>query len=277
MLKIKINDFNLDDTVTCGQIFRYEKESDGSYTIILKDRVINVKLIKDELIITSNNEENLESVVKTYFDLDRNYDLINEIILSYDKNLKDVVSYCHGLKMIKQDPFETVISYVISQNNSVNAIRNSLNLISEKYGKSVEFNNKKYYLFPDIKELVNLTEADFRNMKVGFRDKYLVSVLKNIDGNILNLDEINNMETKVALDIFMSNKGIGPKVASCILLFAYQKFDVFPVDTWVKKYMKDSFDIVGEQNIIKYAKKIYKDYSGIVIQYMFHAKRNKNI
>lgn len=277
MLKIKVNDFNLDDTVTCGQIFRYEKELDGSYTIVLKDRVINAKLVKDELIITSNNEENLESIVKTYFDLDRNYNLINEVILNYDKNLKDVVSYCHGLKMIKQDPFETVISYVISQNNSVNAIRNSLNLISEKYGKSVEFNNKKYYLFPNVEALVNLTEDDFRKVKVGFRDKYLVSVLKNIESNILNLDEINNIETEEALDILMSNKGIGSKVASCILLFAYQKFDVFPVDTWVKKYMKDSFNIEGEQNIIKYARKIYKDYSGIAIQYMFHAKRNKNI
>ena len=115
---------------------------------------------------------------------------------------------------------------------------------------------------------------EFRECKVGFRDKYLVGIIKSIVEKSLDINKIYNMSSKDALDYLMKFKGIGMKVASCILLFAYQKYDVYPVDTWVKKYMNDTYKIVGEKNIRDFANNMYGEYCGLAIQYMFNGKRN---
>jgi len=272
MIKIK-NDFDLKSTVTCGQIFRYFIE-DNRYIIVLKDRVISLEEDNNYIIINSNIEENLEEIINDYFDLKRDYNNIQKNILKCDSQLKEVITYSRGLKIIHQDPFETIISYIISQNNRVPAIANSLNLLAFNYGKKVFFENKEYYLLPNLNDLKKLSQIDFRNCKVGFRDKYLYEFVQNItEESIYNLYNMNSDE---ALNYLISFKGIGHKVASCILLFAYQMFDVYPVDTWVKKYMKDEYNIEGEKNIREYTKKTYKEYSGLAIQYMFNYKRNKN-
>lgn len=272
MLKIK-NNFDLKATITCGQIFRY-KELDDEYIVVLKDRVISLKEDKDYIIVESNKEDNLKEVIYDYFDLNRDYEKIEQDILSNDKKIENAVIFSRGLKMIHQDPFETLIAYIISQNNRVPSITNSLNLLSSKYGEKVIFKSKEYYLFPSIEKLSKLNIDDFRNCKVGFRDKYLYGIMQNIINKDLNLDSIYTMNSNDSLNYLMSFKGIGMKVASCILLFAYQKFDVYPVDTWVKKFMKDDYNIEGESKIKEFTLNTYKQYSGLAIQYMFNYKRN---
>ena len=278
MLKVKnIKNLDLENTITCGQIFRFIKEEDNSFTIVVSDRVINIKYDKDTLYVESNKEDNLEEVIKDYLDLDRNYISIINNIKSMDNNLGEYLDSSIGLKIIKQNPLECIISYVISQNNSVRNIQNSLNLISEKYGEKVIFRNKEYYLFPKLDKLINITEEEFRQCKVGFRDKYLVGIIKSINNKELDINKIYEMNSVDAINYLMSFKGIGMKVASCILLFAYQKFDVYPVDTWVKKFMLEDYGIEGEANIRQFASETYKEYCGLAIQYMFNSKRNKDI
>ena len=144
MIKVKLEKkFKLDDTITCGQIFRYKKLDDNSYDVILKDRVINVYTVNNVLYVSSNNEEDLEKIIVNYFDLNNDYEKINEFLIEKDSKLKDAILFSDGLKMIKQDPFETVISYIISANNGVPQITNALNNIAQKYGKEVVFNDKK--------------------------------------------------------------------------------------------------------------------------------------
>lgn len=277
MIKIKIEKpFKLEDTITCGQIFRFFKMEDGSFDIILKDRVINVYEKNNYLYVSSNNEDDLKSVVMNYFDLDNDYSKINEYLLKQDKKLDDAINFSKGLMMIKQDPFETIMEYIISANNSVPSIASALNNIALKYGKKVMFNDKEYYLFPQYKDLKDVKENDLRECKVGFRDKYLKAMIDKLNNNELDLDSFYNMDTKEALNKLMENIGIGPKVASCILLFAYQKYDVFPVDTWVKKVMKTKYNIEGEKNIRAFASITYGKYSGIAIQYLFNYGRNSN-
>lgn len=276
MITIKnIDNFNLHDTVTCGQIFRFKEEEDNSYTIVICDRVINVKQDGTNLKVKSNNEEDLEKVVRIYFDLDKNYDTINKRLIELNSDIKDTVDKCSGLKMIKQEYFETLIAYIISASNKVSKISNCLNNIAEKYGKKVIFEGNTYYLFPDSKTLSSCTKEDFRNLKAGFRDEYIVNVIKKINNKELDLDHLNEISTKDAMDILMENKGVGEKIASCVLLFAYFKTDVFPIDTWVKKFMLDNYNVKGVKNIREFAYKNYGEYSGIAIQYMFHVKRNK--
>lgn len=275
MIKIKIErPFKLSDTVTCGQIFRFFKEDDGSFNIVIKDRVINVFMDGDFLCASSNDENDLESVIRNYFDLDNDYSLINDFLIKHDSKLKDAVLFSNGLTMIRQDPFETVMEYIISANNGVPQIANALNNIAQKYGKKVMFNGKEYYLFPNYKDLKDVSISDFRSCKVGFRDKYLKAMVDKLNNNEINLEEFYELDTKDALNKFMENVGIGPKVASCILLFAYQKYDVFPIDTWVKKIMKNDYGIEGEKEIRKFAVKTYGKYSGLAIQYLFNYSRN---
>ena len=245
MIKIKIEKpFKLEDTITCGQIFRFFKMEDGSFDIILKDRVINVYEKNNYLYVSSNNEDDLKNVVMNYFDLDNDYSKINEYLLKQDKKLVDAINFSKGLMMIRQDPFETIMEYIISANNSVPSIASALNNIALKYGKKVMFNDKEYYLFPQYKDLKDVKESDLRECKVGFRDKYLKNIIDKLNNNELDLGSFYSMDTKEALDKLMENIGIGPKVASCILLFAYQKYDVFPVDTWVKKVMKKEYNTI---------------------------------
>ena len=275
MIRIEnIKNFDLDETVTCGQIFRFEKELDGSYTIILIDRVINVKYEDEVLIVESNNEEDLTNVVIKYFDLERDYSSINNILIEKDSSLKEIVDSCRGLKMINSYPFETIISYIISANNSVSSIKKSVDKISELYGQSCFFRGKQYCLFPTPEQLRDVTADDFRKCSVGFRDKYIEAMVRVVNNDIAYLDKFITMDTISSFELLQKEKGIGQKVASCILLFAYQKFDVFPIDTWVKKVMKDKYQIQGEKNIRTKAKAIYGEYSGIAIQYMFHYGRN---
>ena len=274
MLKIK-NDFDLKSTITCGQIFRFFIEEDGSYTVIIRDRVISLKEDNDYIIVESSKEENLKEIIYDYFDLDRDYSVIEKNILECDKKLEDALKFSRGLKMIHQDPFETIIAFIISQRNRVPFIAKALNLLSLNYGEKVIFKDKEYYLFPSIDKLKTLTISDFRNCKVGFRDKYLYEIMRSIENNLLDIESIYNMNSEDSLKYLIGFKGIGNKVASCILLFAYQKFDVYPIDTWVKKFMKEDYNIEGEQNIKKFTYDTYKEYSGLAIQYMFNYKRNK--
>ena len=272
---LKVDNFNLKDTVTCGQIFRFVEENDNSYTVILSDRVINIKQEKNELIIKSSNEDNLKKVVTNYFDLNSNYDQVNKKLLSIDNELKEVIDYCSGLKIINEPRFEVIISYILSSNNRVPQIKNALDNISKVYGKKIVFLDKEYYLFPSLEELKNCDINSLRNCKTGFRDKYIYDFINKIVNKEFDIDYIDKLSSDEALSYLMTLNGVGEKVASGILLFGFHRFDVFPIDTWVKKYMKDKYNIEGVNNIHNFTYNKYGELSGLAIQYMFNYKRNK--
>ena len=272
---IEVKYFNLHDTVTCGQIFRFREESDNSYTVILSDRVVNLKQDGNKLFIDSSDMNNIERVIRDYFDLDFDYERINNEIIRIDNDNKRIVDSCIGLKMINEPKLEVVISYILSANNGVLQIRGALDNISRMFGEKVVFRNEDFYLFPSIDKLKNASVSDFRSCKAGFRDKYLYEFISKVSSSSFNLDLIDSMNSSDALEYLMSNKGIGEKVASCILLFGYHRFDVFPIDTWVKKYMKDKYNLDKVSDIRNFMLDKYSDNCGLVIQYIFHYSRNK--
>ncbi len=275
MIEIKNIDINLKDTITCGQIFRFTIEDDNSYTVIMEDRVVNLKQDNNKLVVKSNNEENLEKIVRQYLDLDRDYDKLNKEIIKLDSNMESIIKACSGFKIINQPKFETIISYILSQNNRVPQISKALDNISQKYGKKVIYEDKEYYLFPNLDEIKNCTIEELRSLKTGFRDKYIYEFINKLINKEFIIDDIDFMNSIDAMNYLLQNKGIGEKVASCILLFGYSRLDVFPIDTWVKKYMKETYNITNIKDIKDFTYNKYKEYSGLVIQYMFHYKRNK--
>lgn len=272
MKKIKKNDINLKDTITCGQIFRYEI-LDNSYIIILEDRVVELSEDDTYIYINSSNEVDIEKIITDFLDLNRDYNEILSYLIKNDNNLIDIINDSKGFKIINSPSFEMIISYMISANNNVKNIQRSVNLLSLKYGKEVIFNNKKYYLFPTLDDMKKLNLNDYENLKLGFRSKYIYNLINNITNE--DILRINELSTNDAILYLMSYKGIGLKIASCILLFGYKRLDVFPIDTWVKKYMKDIYGISDIKKIKDFTKDKYGKYSGLVIQYMFHSKRNK--
>ena len=268
-----LNNFDIDveSILLSGSCFRIFKEKDDSFTVIFTDRVVNLKQDKDKLIVKSSNYDNLENIIREFFDLNRDYDSINKELIKRNKDLTEMVNKCKRYRILNQEPFEMCISYIISQNNNVKRISKSIEEISIKYGTKITFDNKDYYLFPRYEQIKNLKESDFRDLGVGFRDKYLVDFLSKYK----SLKDINNLNTKDALKELMSVKGIGLKVASCILMFGYKRLDVFPIDTWVRHYISENYNIKDDINeISKFSEKSFGEYSGLVIQYMFHVQRN---
>lgn len=270
-MRIPKNDINLKDTLLSGQCFRVQEEEDHSFTVVLEDRVVNIKELEGYLEIKSNIRENLREMVINFLDLDRHYEEINKYLIFKDESLKKIISHCKGYKILNQPDFEVMISFIISQNNSVRNIVKSIEKLSTAYGEKVFFNNKEYYLFPKQEAIIDLTEEDFRKFGVGFRAKYLVNILHEIKKDSHYTKKIDRLNTEEALKRLMKVNGIGMKVASCILMFGYGRLDVFPIDTWVKKYYESS----NEKEIREKAYNKYDVYSGLAIQYIFHYERNK--
>lgn len=269
-MKIEVKDFNLKNILLSGQCFRVTENSDSSFTTILKDRIVILKQIDNNIYIESNNYNNLEEIIKEYFDLNRDYDEINKKLIT-DDTMQDVIDKSYGYRIMNQDPFEMCISYIISQNNNVKRISLSVEKICERYGKKITYNSKDYYMFPSYEELKNISISELRATGIGFRDKYIIDFLKNY----IYLRDINTLSTSEALEELMKIKGIGLKVASCILLFGYKRLDVFPIDTWVKQFISENYNIKNDQkNIEIFAKEKFKEYSGLAIQYMFYSQRN---
>ena len=262
---------NIKEILTSGACFRYNVEEDGSVTNVLSDRVVNIKQDDKKLIIKSSNYDNLKEVIYEYFDLNRDYQSINQEILRNNKELEKMIKKCETYRILNQESFEMCISYIISQNNNVKRISKSIEKLCELYGEKIMFNNKEYYLFPKYEKIKNISLEDLSSLKIGFRDKYIIDFLEKYE----SLKEINNLSTSEALKELLKVKGIGMKVASCILLFGYKRLDVYPIDTWVKQYISDNYDIKNDQKTIeKFTKERYGRYAGLIIQYMFHSQRN---
>ena len=217
-LILKVQCFNLKYTLECGQCFRWNKVDENVYIGVIKDRVLKVRQNGDTLVIKSSNYDNLKAVITDYFDLDEDYSLTEERISKIDENVKTAVNNTSGIRILNQNFFETLISYIISANNNIARISKSVDLISQKYGKKIVFENNDYYLFPSAQELKNVTEDDFKKCGVGFRARYLKHAVEDVLNNKINLDEILLLNTNQAKERLLKIMGVGPKVADCILL-----------------------------------------------------------
>lgn len=283
---IKVNCFNLKYTLECGQCFRwnkiYEDDKKVTYVGVIKDRVIKITEENDKLHVLSSNMDKLEEIINNYFDLDTNYQEIERQISNIDKNVKTAVKNSTGIRILNQDFFEMVISYIISANNNIPRISKSINEICKRYGKEIIFENNKYYLFPNLEDLLNVTEEEFKSCGVGFRARYLKNTIKNIYENKMDFEYMMKLDTITAKQELMKMQGIGPKVADCILLFSLSRKEVFPIDVWVERvmskiYFKDLKGKVSKKDIINYSNNNFKEYAGIVQQHLFFNIREKLI
>ncbi|MEG1704980.1 MAG: DNA glycosylase [Clostridia bacterium] len=282
-LVLKVECFNLFDTLECGQCFRWKKimsDSENRYNSefigIISDRVIRIKQNNNFIYVYSNLKENLKDTVEYYFDLYNNYARIESEIICLDDNIKKAVKNTTGIHILNQATFETLISYIISSNNNIPRIKKSIEEISNRYGKKVIFEEKEYHLFPTIEELSNVTEAEFKACGVGFRDKYLVKTVADLMENNIYAECTSKLTNVQLKKVLMSFVGVGPKVADCVMLFSYGRQDVFPIDVWVKRVMEKLYlkKESSLKEIFEYAEDYFGSYAGIIQQHLFYNIRN---
>lgn len=275
MIKIELKDvpdFNLAHIFECGQCFRWKREEDGSFIGVIKSGVVQISKNNNGFRVESNID-NKDEILK-YLDMDRNYAEIKKVLCKDDKYLKEASDYGYGIRILNQDSWEMLISYIISAANNIPRISKTIENISKAYGKEVKFKGEKYYLFPTPEELSKATVQDLRNLNLGFRDKYVFEATQMIINGELDLEKIKKLPYKEAKKELMKVQGIGEKVADCILLFSMQKLEAFPVDTWIKKVMAELYlDSKNVKKISAYAEIKFGKYAGIAQQYLFYWKR----
>ena len=265
----------------CGQCFRWDKEIDGSYTGIFGNNVLHVSKNNNSILFKGMCEKDIKEPCIKYFDLNRDYEKIKLELSKIDDNLKTSIKYGNGIRILNQDLWETIISFIISANNNIPRIKGIINRISQKYGKEIVYNNKSYYTFPTPEELSKASVEDLRNVGLGFRDIRVYKTTQKIYNKEFDLEKLQQeKDTNVIREKLLTLDGVGPKVADCIILFStLKRFDVFPIDVWVRRVMNELYiknadeTKVNKKDIEQLAREKYGNLAGIAQQYLFFWKR----
>ena len=275
------NTFELKDIFECGQCFRFNKQEDESYTGVVGNNVINVKKIDNEIHIKSVGQDNLEELIVNYFDLNRDYEQIKDKLSKIDENMQKSISYGKGIRILNQDLWETIISFIISANNNIPRIKGIIDRMSERYGNKIIFEGKEYYTFPTIDELSKASVEDLRALGLGFRDVRVYETTKMIKNKEVDLEQLKNeKDFNKVRNTLLTLPGVGPKVADCILLFStLKRWEAFPIDVWVRRVMNELYiknpdeTKVKKEEIEKIAYEKFGNLAGIAQQYLFYWKR----
>ena len=249
--------FELNDIFDCGQCFRWNKIEDESYIGIFKENVINVQEDEKQITFKGICSGDIKDIVTDYFDLNRDYDKIQSSLSKIDEPLKQSISYGKGIRLLNQDLWETIISFIISANNNIPRIKGIIERISKQYGKEIKYCGQSYYTFPTVEELSRATVEDLRKLGLGFRDQRVYETTHAILNKQVDLNKLQEEnDTDKIKETLLTLSGVGPKVADCIMLFStLKRLDAFPIDVWVRRVMNELY------------------LAGIAQQYLFYWKR----
>ncbi|MCL1987820.1 MAG: hypothetical protein FWG64_07610 [Firmicutes bacterium] len=264
-----IQHFNLSEVLDCGQCFRFSQREPNHYSGIAHNRLLDVILQNDNLIIKNTSLADFYSIWEDYFDLKRNYSELRKLYAS-DETLKKATEFSNGLRIMKQEPWEMLISYIFSQNCNIPRIKGMIEKLCTNFGEPLQNQNKNQngYKFPTPQKLANLTVDDLSPIKAGYRAAYIIDAAKKVNSGELNLYTLQNMSTQNIRNELLKVKGVGPKVADCVLLFGFGKTEVYPIDVWIKrviaKYYPNGFSKIPD----------YAATAGIAQQFLFHYERS---
>lgn len=282
-LKLKnVKSFNLKDIFECGQCFRWNENKDSSYTGIVKNNVIKIYQNNNNLIVKSYGEDNIEELFDFYFDMNTDYEKIKIKLSQIDSYMLESIKYGEGIRILNQDLWETIMSFIISANNNIPRIKGIIEKLSRTYGNEIIWNNEKYYSFPTVNQLSKATVEDFRKLGLGFRDIRMYETTKMILEKQIDLEKLHQeKDTNIVREELLKLSGVGPKVVDCILLFStLKRFDVFPIDVWVRRVMNELYikntdeTKVSKKQILEIAQEKFGNLSGIAQQYLFYWRKN---
>lgn len=276
-----IEDFRLSQTLECGQCFRFYKQDENDYVIVAYKNLLRMKQENDTLIFYDCDINSVKTIWIPYFDLDRDYAEIKRFLLEKDNLLRDSINEKYGVRILNQEFHEMLISFIISQNKQIPHIKQLVRRISEEYGEYLgEINGEKYYSFPEVEILGTITEEQFREMKTGFRAPYLADAVEKLSKNVISAVDFQGMDEDDARKKLMEIKGVGEKVANCVMLFGLGYRSAFPIDVWMKRIMETLYfqgKDTKKELIADFAKEMYGEYGGYAQQYLFCYGRDNNV
>lgn len=290
----ELSNFKLKHIFECGQIFRFEEVAENDFIVIAFGRLIEVKEEGNDVIIYNSTKEDFQNIWLKYFDLDRDYSVIKDE-LSKDVLLKQSIEFGYGVRVLNQDPFEMLLSFIISARNNIPSIKKTVNKISNKWGKEIIYKDKTYYAFPNIDEIKDATLEEIQETGASFRSKYIFDTIKNVynsksgKGNLktndtneyikYDLDYIKNLDDDECHNALQEFKGVGSKVADCIMLFSMEKTSAFPVDVWVKRAMIHFYgaEDASLNKIRIFGRNKFGKLAGFAQQYLFYYARENKI
>lgn len=253
--------FNLSLSLDCGQAFRWR--TDGTvWHGVAYGKPLTVEQTENELIFYGCTEEDFENIWKNYFDLDCDY---RSILSKYDdKYLKTAIKEYNGIRILRQEPWEALCSFIISQNNNIPRIKGIIDRLCEEFGDG-ESGEKS---FPSAKTLAEFSVEDLACLRAGFRAKYIIDAAQKVANGEIDFEKIKNEPIEFGREELQKIKGVGAKVAECTLLYGFHKIEAFPVDVWVKRIMAEMYPDGLPQ--------CTKGTEGIAQQYLFHWRRMQN-
>ena len=262
-----LSQFNIVQILECGQIFRFEIKGNCALVFSL-DKFAKVKTYKDRVEIETDDVEYFIN----FFDLKTDYNKIKSI-LKKDTFLYDAVDFGYGIRILKNNFFEMLVSFIISANNNISRIKKSIQFLCEKFGK----NKGTYFAFPTLQVLKQATVQDFKNAGLGYRAEQLYFTIQNLTQN--QVDNIFKLSTDEQFEFLVSLKGVGEKVANCVMLFGLGVMNAFPVDTWINKVYNKLTNTVStdRKKITKELTARYANLSGYAQQYFFYYFRENKI
>ncbi|HEY9061373.1 MAG TPA: DNA glycosylase [Pseudobacteroides sp.] len=274
-----VRDFDLMHIFDCGQSFRWLKQHDGSYMGVVGDKVSRVKFENEKLHISNSNFDDFINIWYDYFDLGTDYGEIKKTLCSKDDVMAQAIPFGQGIRLLRQDIWELLISFIISANNRIPRIMKSVETLSQSFGSKISTEEGEFYTFPSPEALSSCPINEIDICKAGFRCKYISQTSKMVRNGVVDLDTLKNMETDKARGELIKLSGVGPKVADCILLFSGTKFDVFPTDVWIKRilevlYFKREATL---KEIDQFSKKHFGSLAGYAQQYLFFFARETRI
>lgn len=276
-----VKSFNLEHIFECGQCFRWNKNIDGSYCGIVGHNVINISMNGSDVCVQSYGKDDLKPLFYDYFDINRDYDKIKSKLNKIDEHMSTSISYGEGIRLLNQDLWETIISFIISANNNIPRIKGIIERICKRYGDKIDWNGIEYYTFPTPQQLSKASIQELRNLGLGFRDVRVYETTKMVVNGDIDFEKMHNEKnTQVVRDELLKLPGVGPKVADCILLFStLKRLDVFPIDVWVRRVMNELYihnedeNKVDKKLVLNLADEKFGNLQGIAQQYLFYWKR----
>lgn len=276
-----MDSFEPKDIFECGQCFRWNRQKDGSYEGVFGNNIVNLKKQKNDIIMEGMCQNDIKQTVEEYFDLNRDYNKIKQTLAKIDLNMETSIQYGQGIRLLNQDLWETIVSFIISANNNIPRIKGIIERLSQKYGTKIRWNEKDYYTFPTPEQLKEVSIQEYRDLGLGFRDKRLYETTHLVLEKQVDLEAMkknpNTLEVKEQL---LTLSGVGPKVADCILLFSsLKRLEVFPIDVWVRRVMNDLYvkqkdeTKVSKKQIEKIAHEKFGAVAGLAQQYLFYWRR----
>lgn len=264
-----LKDFNIEEILECGQCFRFERLGDMRYRILALGEDTVVWQDRDRLLIEGCTEEAFNNKWRHYFDLETDYGEIKKKISENDPVMCEAVEFAGGIRLLNQEPYECLLSFIISQNNNIPRIKRIIGAMCDKYGKGG--------CFPTLEEMSRATEEELCGLKMGFRSRYIYDAVRKLSGGEVRLKELFLAETAQARAELEKIKGVGPKVADCVLLFSLGHREVFPVDVWVRRVISELY-FGGEEQSIKtigaFAAEKWGALAGYAQQYLFYYARS---